>query len=202
MIPAPEEPDGATPLEADERDGLRFLHITTRAQLNAVEQANIQSGLAWLGRRRNRRDDMLTEFWMCELHRRLFGEVWRWAGQFRRTEKNIGIDPLEIAVRLRALLDDARYWVEQRTYPALEAGARLHHRLVQIHPFPNGNGRHARIATDAYLQRFFGHPAIDWSGGADLVHENRRRDDYIRALRDADAGEYARLFDFVGLDQP
>lgn len=191
-----QEPDGATPLDPDEREGLRFRHVTTRGELNELEQANIQEGLLWLSRRRTR--DVLTEHFLRELHRRLFGQVWKWAGQFRRTEKNIGVDPLMIAVDLRMLLDDARYWSEHRIYEPLEAAARFHHRLVFIHLFPNGNGRHARIATDLYLANFFGHPVIDWAAGHDLLHTNERRNAYIAALRAADSGEYGALFEFVG----
>ena len=191
------EPDGATPLDPDEREGLRFRHVTTRGELNELEQANIQDGLLWLSRHRTR--DVLTEDFLRELHRRLFGQVWKWAGQFRRTEKNIGVDPLVIAVDLRMLLDDARYWSEDRTYQPLEAAARFHHRLVFIHLFPNGDGRHARIATDLYLENFFGHPAIDWAAGHDLLHTNERRSAYIAALRAADAGDYGMLCVFVGM---
>lgn len=135
-------PEGATPLDPDELAGLKFKHVTTRAQLDHLEQANIQDGLRWLARRKNK-GDVLHERFVRDLHKRLFGKVWSWAGTFRTTEKNIGIDPRQIAVQLRILLDDARYWVEHKTYDPLEAALRLHHRLVYIHLFPNGNGRHA-----------------------------------------------------------
>lgn len=189
--------DGMTPLDPDEIVGLRFRHITTRGELDALEQANIQSGLVWLTRRR--KTDSLTDTFVRMLHRRLFGEVWTWGGQFRRTEKNIGIDPLHIPVQLRMLLDDARYWAERGTFAPLEAAARFHHRLVQIHAFPNGNGRHARIAADSYLAEHFGQAPIDWSAGQDLQQSTQRRDSYIAALRAADAGDYAPLLAFVGL---
>lgn len=191
-----EEPDGATPLDPDELEGLKFRHITTRGELNELEQANVESGLLWL--QRIRRRDVLTEAFVRELHRRLFGDVWKWAGTFRQTEKNIGVDPLQIGVQLRMLLDDARYWAEHGTYAPLEAAARFHHRLVQIHCFPNGNGRHARIIADEYLRQNFAHPPIDWAAGQDLMQENKRRDDYIAALRAADAHNYDPLLKFVG----
>ena len=198
MSPAGEEPEGATPLDPAAREGLRFRHITSRAELNHLEQANVQSGLAWLKRRRT--TDRLTETFIRELHRRLFGDVWRWAGAFRLTEKNIGVDPVQIAVRLRVLLDDARFWAEHGTYEPLEAAARFHHRIVQIHPFANGNGRHARIAADHYLRRHLDHPPIDWEAGHDLVNSSERRNDYIQALRAADARDYSQLFRFVGCE--
>lgn len=189
-------PDGATPLDPDERDGLKLRHVTTRGELDQLEQANIESGLAWLSRRRG--TDILSERFVRDLHRRLFGEVWRWAGAFRRTEKNIGVDPFHIPVQLRMLLDDARFWSEHGAYPPLEAAARFHHRMVQIHPFPNGNGRHARIAADAYLQERFGHDPIDWAAGHGLQSMNERRMQYIAALRAADGGDFAPLLAFVG----
>lgn len=197
MSPDADAAAGATPLDPDERDGLKHRHITTRGELDQLEQANIASGLAWLARRR--KTDILTEAFMRELHRRLFGDVWRWAGTFRLTEKNIGIDPLDIPVQLRMLLGDARYWAEHRSFAPLEAAARFHHRLVQIHPFPNGNGRHARIAADVYLEECFGHGPVDWTAGYSLQSMNERRAQYIDALRAADAGDFGPLLAFVGL---
>lgn len=191
-----DEPEGATPLDPDELEGLKFKHITTRAELNELEQVNVQNGLAWLSRRRD--GEVLNEQFSRELHRKLFGEVWRWPGTFRRTEKNIGINPDHIAVQLRELLDNALYWAENEIFPPLEAAARFHHRLVQIHCFPNGNGRHARIMSDVYLKKYFGHASIDWAAGQDLMRSNERGDSYISALRSADAGQYDPLFAFVG----
>lgn len=138
-----DHPDGATPLDPDEMEGLRFKHITTGGELDELEQVNIESGLLWLSRRRAK--DVLTDAFAIALHRRLFGDVWRWAGTFRKTGKNIGIDPLTIGVELRTLMDDARYWAQHATYEPIEAAVRFHHRMVFIHPLPNGNGRHARI---------------------------------------------------------
>ena len=197
MTSITDEPDGATPLDPDELDGLRFRHITTRGELDQLEQVNIESGLAWLARRR--KTDILTEQFVHDLHRRLFGDVWKWAGKFRLTEKNIGIDPAHIAVQLRILLDDARFWSDNGTFIPLEAAARFHHRMVQIHPFPNGNGRHGRIAADVYLEQCFGHPPVDWAAGHNLQSMNERRTQYIAALRAADAGDLAPLLSFVGL---
>ena len=191
-----EEPDGATPLDPDERQGLKFGHITTRGELDELEQANIEDGLTWVSRRR--RFDVFDDAQVRELHRRLFGDVWNWAGDYRLTEKNIGIDPNQISVQLRILLDNARYWAEHSVYPPLEAAARFHHRMVQIHPFPNGNGRHARIAADIMLEEVYAHPPIEWASGFDLQADNERRKAYIAALRAADAGEFDPLLTFVG----
>ncbi|MCY4046655.1 MAG: mobile mystery protein B [Candidatus Dadabacteria bacterium] len=189
-------PEGATPLDPDECEGLKHKHITTRGELNELEQANVQSGLRWVSR--SRRRDILSDDFLRGLHKRLFGDVWNWAGTYRRTEKNIGVDPLRIGVEMRKLIDDARYWVQRGTFPPLEAAARFHHRLTQIHPFPNGNGRHARIATDLYLERHFGHDPIAWMPGFDFQADNERRKSYIAALRAADGGDYGLLLRFVG----
>ena len=191
-----EEPDGATPLDPDEIEGLKFQHITTRQELDELEQANIAQGLQWLARRRG--GDILDDAFVRQLHERLFGDVWRWAGKYRLREKNIGVAPFQIAMELRALLDDARYWAENATHDPLEAAARFHHRMVQVHPFPNGNGRHARIAADILLKDYFDHPPIEWASGFDLQADNKRRDDYIAALRAADKGEITPLLIFVG----
>lgn len=192
------EPDGATPLDPDELEGLKYKHVKTRSELDELEQVNIQQGLLWLVRARPK--DVLSEDFIRKLHKQLLGDVWSWAGTFRQTEKNIGIDPIQIAVELRKLLDDARYWAENSSYKPLEAAARFHHRLVQIHCFPNGNGRHARIMTDIYLQECFARPPIDWAAGQDLLKDNARRDSYIAALRAADAANFDPLLEFVGAD--
>ncbi|MBN9364503.1 MULTISPECIES: mobile mystery protein B [unclassified Devosia] len=189
-------PEGATLLDPDELEGLRYRHITTREQLNELEQANLDAGLLWLGRQKQLE---LTVDQMCRLHARLFGEVWNWAGTFRRTEKTIGVDPLQIGVQSKILMDDVAWWAEHNTFSPTEAALRFHHRLVQIHLFPNGNGRHARIAADALLEKRFKAPPIDWSGGADLTRNNQRRTQYILALRAADLQDYRPLLVFAGL---
>jgi Fic-DOC domain mobile mystery protein B len=189
-------PDGATPLEPDELEGLKFGHVATRGELDHLEQANIEEGLIWVNRRRQ--GDVLDDQFLRQLHSRLFGAVWSWAGTYRKTEKNIGVDPIYIGVRLRQMLDDVKYWIEHGTYQPLEIAVRFHHRLVQIHPFPNGNGRFSRIAADLLLKERLGCPAINWSGGYDLQKMNQRRSEYIQALRDADMGDYRGFLLFVG----
>jgi Fic-DOC domain mobile mystery protein B len=195
MIQDMEYPEGATPLDPNELGGLKFKHITTRGELDELEQANIESGLRWLARQRG---NVLTDHFATTLHKQLFGDVWDWAGSFRRTGKNIGVDPIHIGVELRTLMDDARYWADNKTYPASEAAARLHHRLVKIHPFANGNGRHARIVADTVLDRIYDAEPIDWAGGYDLQKMNDRRKTYIAALKAADGGDIAPLLEFIG----
>ena len=190
-----EEPEGATPLDPDEKQGLKFGHVTTRGELDELEQANIEQGLAWISRRRG--GSIFDDAFIRTLHKKLFGDVWTWAGAYRLTEKNIGIDPFQISVQLRVLLGDARYQAEHTVFPPLEAAARFHHRMVQIHPFPNGNGRHARIAADILLEEVYHHPPVEWASGYDLQADNERRNAYIAALRAADSGDLSLLLAFV-----
>lgn len=187
--------EGATPLDPDEIAGLLYKHITTRGELDQLEQANIEEGLQWLARQRT--PEILTELFTKKLHQKLFGQVWKWAGTFRLTEKNIGIDPFKIAIELRNLLEDVKYWIEHATYAPKELVIRFHHRLVLIHPFPNGNGRHARIMADAILIKELNSKAINWSGGYERSRMHERRKEYINALRMADKGDIKPLLQFV-----
>jgi Fic-DOC domain mobile mystery protein B len=193
------DPDGATPLDEDGREGLRFRHIETRSELDRMEQANIIDGLRWLNRQKH--PDVLTEAFALTLHKRLFGAVWRWAGRFRNTEKNIGVAPHQIAMQLRALLDNTRYQADHAVFPSQELALRFHHRLVQIHPFPNGNGRHARIMTDALLRFRLQQAPIRWEGrdgGQNLQTASEHRTAYIQALRAADEHDFAPLLRLFG----
>jgi len=196
MMDETDNPEGATPLDPDEMEGLRFRHISTRGELDQLEQANVTQGLQWLAKQKS--PDVFSEVFVCDLHKRLFGEVWKWAGTFRRTEKNIGVDPIQIAIQLRQLFYDASFWVENSTYPSKELAARFHYRLVFIHLFPNGNGRHARIMADAVLTKVLDEPPIDWAGGYRLERMNERRNEYIAALRAADGHDFVALLEFVG----
>lgn len=187
-------PEGATPLDLNEFEGLKFRHVTKRAELDHLEQSNIESGLQWMQRARN--VNALDERFLRTLHRRLFGEVWSWAGDYRTRQKNIGVDPNQIAIQLRRLLDDVRFWIDHQTYPAKEVALRFHHRLVQIHLFSNGNGRHARISTDLLLERWLNATPIDWTAGQDFNALTARRTGYINTLRAADAHDYGPLLNF------
>jgi Fic-DOC domain mobile mystery protein B len=191
-------PEGATPLDPDDMEGLKFRHVTTRAELDHLEQVNIESGLAWLDRKKN--IEVLSENFARELHKKLFGDVWKWAGTFRKTEKSIGIDPRQVAVQFRQLLGDTQFWVDNETFDPLEIAARFHHRTVYIHLFPNGNGRHARIMADTILTNIYDLSPIDWEAGYDLQSMNKRRKQYIAALRAADDGDFEQLLEFVNTD--
>lgn len=188
-----EYPPGATPLDPDEVEGLIPEHIHTHGELNEWEQENIVQGEAWAFAQR--RKNLLTGVFIDTLHKRMFGRTWRWAGQHRKTGKNIGVDPARIAVELKNLCEDAAAQLEHKSYPLDEIAARFHHRLVSVHAFPNGNGRHARTMADLLLINN-GAPRFTWGAG-DLVHEGDVRAEYIDALRAADRRNYSALFKFV-----
>lgn len=188
-----EYPPDATPLDPDETEGLIPEHIHTRGELNEWEQENIVAGETWAFARR--RKNILTPQFVDGLHKRMFGRTWRWAGRHRTTEKNIGIDPARIAVELKKLCEDVAAQITQRAYPLDEIAARFHHRLVNIHPYPNGNGRHARTMTDLLLVGN-GAPRFSWGAG-DLMHEGDMRSRYIAALQAADRRDYGPLLKFA-----
>lgn len=190
--PLEEQDDTSTPLTEEERENLIPSYIALRPELNEAEQANILEAEEWAFARKR---DVLDERFLTGLHKRMFGRVWRWAGKFRKTERNIGIDAYRITVELRQLLDDCRYWIEHGTYEPDEIAARFHHRLVLIHPFPNGNGRHARIATDLLLVSM-GRPRFTW-GRVNLVDPGETRQRYVDALRAADHHDIGPLLEFV-----
>jgi Fic-DOC domain mobile mystery protein B len=188
-----DEPDDhATPLTTEERQALLPAHIAFRYELNIAEQENILRGESWAHRRRR---NLLSEKFIRDLHRQMFGEVWRWAGVFRTTQKNIGIDYWEIATALRMLLDDAMMWVEKEVYPRDEISLRFHHRLVQIHLFPNGNGRHARLIADLLVMQLGG-GRFSWGRGS-LGDPCALRKRYIDALRAADDHDIGPLLNFA-----
>lgn len=187
-----EQDDNATPLSEEEREQLIPSYITLRSELNEAEQANILEAAEWAF---SRRRDVLDERFLQNLHKRMFGHVWRWAGQFRQSEKNIGVDAYRVQPELRQLMDDCRYQIEHNTYPPDEIATRFHHRLVAIHPFPNGNGRHARLATDLLLEAL-GQPRFTW-GRENLVDANETRERYVAALKAADKHDYRPLLEFV-----
>ena len=183
---------GATPLDADELASLIPGHVITQGELNEWEQLNIVQGDTWA---RKQRKEILDEGFLRRLHQQMFGQTWRWAGTFRKSDKNIGVDWLRIGVELKNLLDDVHYQVEHSSLPPDEIAVRFHHRLVAIHPFPNGNGRHARLMADLLAERL-GRPRFTW-GSASLVDANETRQRYIAALQAADARDIAPLLAFA-----
>lgn len=187
-------PEGATPLDPNEVEGLIPTHITKREELDRWEQDNINEALGWVEEKKPK--DILNERFMKLLHKKMFCHVWKWAGSFRRSDKNIGVSWYMIPMELKKLCDDTEYWIDHQSFPEDEIAARFHHRLVLIHLFPNGNGRHARLMTDMLLEHVLSQSAFTW-GKADLIQTGEDRKSYIEALRSADKGDYGRLLEFV-----
>jgi Fic-DOC domain mobile mystery protein B len=187
--------DGSTPLSPDEEDEL-IPSLATKEELNEWERLNILEAYAWaLDRRRLVRVDPLSEGYIRELHRRMFDQTWKWAGRYRSTEGNLGIPHHLIGEQLAALLGDVRYWVDCQSFAPDEIAVRFHHRLVSIHPFANGNGRHARLLADVLVRRL-GRPVFTW-GRAELIKTVDFRSIYIESLRAADGHNIAPLLRFV-----
>ncbi len=187
--------DGNTPLSSEEQTDL-IPNLASREDLNEWERANILVAYSWaLAPRNFRRQDPLTEPYLRGLHYRMFDQTWKWAGRYRKTEKNIGIPHHQIRDALAALLGDTRFRIEHQSFPPDEIAIRFHHRLVFIHPFANGNGRHARLMADV-LVRTLERPVFTW-GGADIVREGNFRRSYIDALRAADKNDIGPLLAFA-----
>ena len=189
-----EYPEGATPLSEDELQGLIPAHIATRGQLDAWEALNIDKALRWLNRVRLL--DVLSEPFVRLLHRKMFDITWTWAGKYRMTEKNLGIKVWQIQDEVPKLCEDAKYWIEHDTFPPDEIAVRFHHKLAWIHPFPNGNGRHARLMADLLAKRVLSRPLFSW-GGDPLEKAGAMRKKYLDALHEADHGEFSSLLRFA-----
>jgi Fic-DOC domain mobile mystery protein B len=186
---------GATPLDPDEAAGLVPTHITTQGDLNAWEQVNIAQGDRWAVRQKKR--DLLDEGFIRDLHHQMFGKTWQWAGTFRKSNKNIGVDWTQVAVKLRNLLDNTRFQIENNVFDADETAVRFHHQLVWIHPFVNGNGRHARLMADLLAMRL-ARPRLTWGGvDASITSVGALRQRYLTALRAADQGQFSDLVVFA-----
>lgn len=188
-----EADDNSTPLAAEEKKGLKLKWITLRSELNEAEARNIAQAQLWLVS--SAKKDICSDTFLRALHKKMFGDVWIWAGEYRTTERNIGVAPYQIPVKLMQLFDDVKFWIENKTYSNHEIAVRLHHKLVQIHPFPNGNGRVSRLMADLVLKRLEG-KGLYW-GDTNLVNVSEARSRYIEALRKADAGDYADLLNFT-----
>jgi Fic-DOC domain mobile mystery protein B len=163
-------------------------------ELDELEDVNIQNGLEWLNRQKT--DDYLSIDFICKLHEKLFSDVWKWAGKFRTAEVNISkYRPYDVGPQLKNFFEDAKVWITSGQMSWDEISAEMHHRLVTIHPFPNGNGRTTRIYTE-YVQKRNNQEVTSWN--AALAHQpKRRRESYIKALRDADKGDFTLLIEFM-----
>ena len=188
-----EADDNSTPLTAEEKNGLKLKWITLRSELNEAEARNIAQAQLWLAS--NKKKDVCSDTFLRNLHKKMFCDVWVWAGEYRITERNIGVAPYQIPMKLMQLFDDLNFWIDNKTYSNHEIAVRLHHKLVQIHPFPNGNGRVSRLMADLVLRKLEG-KTRQW-GDTNLVDVSEVRRKYIDALRKADAGDYTDLLNFA-----
>jgi Fic-DOC domain mobile mystery protein B len=190
-------PIGATPLGPDDFQSLIPQGLSTRAHLDQFESRNIQQGILWAMRVRKKPKDILNLDFCLKLHKQMFNKTWKWAGQFRRYDVNIGnTSPVMISTEVKNLCDDVLVWIEFTTYPLDEICIRFHHRLVYIHPFPNGNGRHSRIMADV-LRKSLALPLFTWGTNENLTATSKSRLDYIAALRLADSGDCTELLKFA-----
>jgi Fic-DOC domain mobile mystery protein B len=185
-----------TPLDEDEKEGLLIATITTRSDLDQFEQLNIEKAVAWTIHRNFNKNSLFTEAFIKALHKRMFSEVWEWAGSYRRSNKNIGVDWIKIGVELKLLLDDAVYWIDNKTFDPDEIAIRFKHRLVKIHCFPNGNGRHSRMMADIIISSVYGEEVFSWKL-SNMVKPDETRKEYIRAIQLADKGEIQPLLQFA-----
>ncbi len=188
--------EGQTPLDDDEKEGLRIPSITTREELDEFEQLNIEKAIQWTFGKKISVEQLFSEKFIKELHKRMYGEVWKWAGTFRTSEKNLGIKNYLIAIELKQLLDDAIFWKENNTYSPSELAIRFKHRLVSIHCFANGNGRHSRLMADLIMEKLYDSNFFSW-GSSNLVKANETRSNYIQAVRKADNNDIEPLISFA-----
>ncbi len=188
--------DGQTPLAEDEKEDLLIPTIATRGELDEFEQLNIEKAIQWALGRSFKADKVFTETFIRSVHKRMYGDVWSWAGEFRKSNKNLGVDYWQIPVQLKQLLDDARYWYENNTYPPDEMALRFKHRIVSIHCFSNGNGRHSRLMADIIIEKLYKQSVFSW-GAANLSKSTDARKEYLKAVKAADKGDYSLLLDFA-----
>jgi Fic-DOC domain mobile mystery protein B len=186
--------DGNTPLAPEELDDL-IPNLGTREELNEWERENILRARRWALGRSLASSNPVSDEYIRRLHDRMFDQTWKWAGVYRKTEKTIGVPVQQMREMLVALLGDAKYWMDNNTYPADEIAVRFHHRLVLIHLFPNGNGRHARLIADVLAIKL-GKPVFSW-GRLSLIKPGEVREKYLQALRTADSGDVAALVEFA-----
>ncbi|MDC1237227.1 mobile mystery protein B [Polaribacter sp.] len=188
--------DGQTPLDEEEKEGLKIKSMTTQGELDEFEQLNIEKAVEWTIHSKFKLEKILTEKFVKDLYKKMYGDVWKWAGEFRKTEKNIGIPWTQIGIELKNLLDDTIYWIDNNTFPPEEIAIRFKHRIVSIHCFPNGNGRHSRMMADIIMESIFGNDIFSWHQ-SNMVKANETRNQYIKALREADKGNFKQLIEFA-----
>ena len=188
--------DGQTPLDEGEKEGLKIKSITTQEELDEFEQLNIEKAVEWTIRSNLKPERILTEKFIKDLHKKMYGDVWNWAGEFRRSDNNIGIKWTQIGLELKNLFDDTKYWIDNKTFSPEEISIRFKHRIVAIHCFPNGNGRHSRMMADIIIESIFGKEIFSWHK-SNMVKADKTRKAYITALKEADNGNINPLIEFA-----
>jgi len=188
--------EGQTPINEEEKDGLKIKSVTSQEELNELEQLNIEKAVEWTIHTNLKSEKILTEKFIKDLHKKMYGDVWKWAGEFRKSNKNLGIDWLQIGIALKSLLDDTRYWIDNSIFSPEEIAIRFKHRIVSIHCFPNGNGRHSRMMADILMESVFKKEIFSWHQST-MVKADLIRIKYINALRKADNGDIDDLIKFA-----
>lgn len=188
--------EGQTPLSEDEQEGLKIPSITTREELDEFEQLNIEKAIQWTFGKKLKAEQLFSEKFIKDLHKRMYGNIWKWAGTFRTSEKNIGVKSYLIGIELKQLLDDAVYWTQNKTYNSQEIAIRFKHRLVSIHCFANGNGRHSRLMADLIMEKLYNEKFFSW-GSNNLVKATETRTAYIKAVKKADQQDLLPLIAFA-----
>ncbi|HTK22277.1 MAG TPA: mobile mystery protein B [Mucilaginibacter sp.] len=188
--------DGQTPLDEDEKVGLLIPTIATRGELDEFEQQNIEKAITWSLSRNFKAKNIFTEAFVKNVHKRMYDDVWAWAGEFRKTQKNIGVNSWHVAIELKSLLDDAIYWTDKNIFSPDEIAVRFKHRIVSIHCFPNGNGRHSRLIADIIIEKIYNQPVFSW-GASNLSSEGDMRAAYLKAVKAADKQDYSLLLAFA-----
>lgn len=196
MGPELEYIKGQTPIDEGEKEELKIKTISTWGELDEFEQANVEIALEWSLKTNPTYEKILTVGFLKEVHRRMFSEVWGWAGKFRKTNKNIGVDKYQIELELTKLIEDCAFWVANKTYSEDEIALRFKHRLVKIHPFPNGNGRHSRLCADILISKGFKKEIFTW-GSKNLAAQSETRRIYLNAIYEADNGDVKPLLEFA-----
>lgn len=188
-------PPGATPIDIDDLEDL-IPRLTLREELNEFEERNIY--IAYIAARKSRKlkHNLLNIDSLTWLHHQMFNKTWKWAGKFRTRETNIGVPAHQIRDQIAILCADAKYWLENSTYSLTEYAVRIHHKLAQIHPFVNGNGRHARLIADL-IMLYNKQPELNWGGKGQMETESLIRERYLKALKKADGGKYGDLIKFA-----
>lgn len=188
--------DGQTPLDEEEKEGLLIKTIIAKNELDEFEQLNIEKAIEWTIHTNLKKNRILSEKFIKDLHKKMFGGVWNWAGEFRKSEKNIGVNWTQISIELKNLIDDTHYWIENKTFSPEEISIRFKHRMVAIHCFSNGNGRHSRLMADIIMEFIFKKEIFTWHK-SNMVKADETRKKYIETLRKADNGNIEPLMEFA-----